>query len=131
MTAIPNDNKSLGQLFGDLLNETRTLVRQEVALAKTELSGKAAFVGKHAGVAGAGALVALVGTLAIVSGLIIALGHKIGYATSAFIIGVLFVIVGAVLVMKALNAMKTQSLAPQQTADQIKETTQWAKDQIR
>lgn len=131
MTAIPSDNKSLGQLFGDLLNETRTLVRQEVALAKTELSGKAAFLGKHAGVAGAGALVALVGTLAIVSGLIIALGHKIGYATSAFIIGVLFVIVGAVLVMKALNAMKTQSLAPQQTADQIKETTQWAKDQIR
>lgn len=131
MTAIPSDNKSLGQLFGDLLNETRTLVRQEVALAKTELSGKAAFVGKHAGIAGAGALVALVGTLAIVSGLIIALGHKIGYATSAFIIGVLFVIVGAVLVMKALNAMKTQSLAPQQTADQIKETKQWAKDQIR
>lgn len=131
MTAIPNDNKSLGQLFADLLNETRTLVRQEVALAKTELSGKAAFVGKHAGVAGAGALVALVGTLAIVSGLIIALGHKIGYATSAFIIGVLFVIVGAVLVMKALNAIKTQSLAPQQTADQIKETRQWAKDQIR
>lgn len=131
MTAIPNDNKSLGQLFGDLLNETRTLVRQEVALAKTELSGKAAFVGKHAGVAGAGALVALVGTLAVVAGLIIALGHKIGYATSAFIIGVLFVVVGAVLVMKALNAMKTQSLAPQQTADQIKETKQWAKDQIR
>lgn len=131
MTAIPNDNKSLGQLFGDLLNETRTLVRQEVALAKTELSGKAAFIGKHAGVAGAGALVALVGTLAFVAGLIIALGHKIGYATSAFIIGVLFIVVGAVLVMKAVNAMKTQSLAPQQTADQIKETTQWAKDQIR
>lgn len=131
MTAIPNDNKSLGQLFGDLLTETRTLVRQEIALAKTEMSGKAAFVGKHAGVAGAGVLVILLGALSIVAGLIIAVGHKIGYATSAFIIGVLFAIAGAVLVMKALNALKTQSMAPQQTADQLKETNQWAKDQIR
>jgi hypothetical protein len=131
MSAIPNDNKSLGQLFGDLLTETRTLVRQEIALAKTEMSGKAAFVGKHVGVAGAGALVILLGSLAIVAGLIIAVGHKIGYATSAFIIGALFAIIGAVLVMKALNAIKTQSMAPQQTADQIKETNQWAKDQIR
>ena len=131
MSAIPNDNKSLGQLLGDLLTETRTLVRQEIALAKTELSDKAAYVGKHAGVAGAGALVILLGALAIVAGLIISLGHKIGYATSAFMIGVLFAIVGAVLVMKALNALKTQSIAPQQTADQLKETNQWAKDQIR
>jgi Putative Actinobacterial Holin-X, holin superfamily III len=131
MSAIPNDNKSLGQLFGDLLTETRTLVRQEIALAKTEMSDKAAYAGKHAGVAGAGALVILLGALAIVAGLIIALGHKIGYATSAFMIGVLFAILGAVLVMKALNALKTQSIAPQQTADQLKETNQWAKDQIR
>ncbi len=32
-------DRSLGELFGDLSRETSTLVRQEVTLAKTELTG--------------------------------------------------------------------------------------------
>jgi hypothetical protein len=132
MTAIPqNDNKSIGQLFGDLVNETRTLIRQEVALAKTEVSEKAAWAGKNAGLAAAGGLILLLGALPIIAGIIIALGHKIGYATSSFLVGILFVIAGAVLVMKAMKAFKTQPLAPTQTTTQLKETAQWAKEQTR
>lgn len=131
MSAVMRDDKSLGQLFSELAEETRTLIRQEVALAKTEVSEKAAFVGRNAGFAAAGAMVALLGALPIIAGIIIALGHKIGYATSAFIVGVLFVAAGAFLIMKALGALKKTSLAPVQTTAQVKETTQWMKEQVR
>jgi hypothetical protein len=130
MNAVPND-KSLGQLFSDLVAETRTLVRQEVALARTEVTENAKRAGRHVGVAAAGALVLLLGALPIIAGLVIALGHQIGYATSAFIVGVIFVAIGAVVTMKALNALKSESLKPEQTTQQIKETKEWAKQQVR
>ena len=40
------DDRSLGELFAELAQETSTLVRQEVELARVELSQKAARVGR-------------------------------------------------------------------------------------
>lgn len=131
MSAIRQSERSLGELFSDLVTETRLLVRQEITLAKTEVTEKATFAGRNAAIAAAGAMVLLIGILPIVAGIVISLGHKIGYATSAFIIGALFAIAGAVLLMKALNAFKTESMKPEQTVTQIKETKQWMKEQIR
>lgn len=133
MSALPENHtdRSLGQLFSDLMNETRTLVQKEVELAKTEMKENAAFAGRNAAVAAAGAVVLLIGVLPVVAGLVISLGHKIGYATSSFIVGALVLAVGAVLLMKGIKALKARSLAPQQTTAQIKETKEWAKDQIR
>jgi hypothetical protein len=131
MSNAAASEKSLGQLFHELTDETRTLLKQEVALAKTELTEKASFAGKNAAVLAAGGLVMLLGALPVIAGIVIALGHKIGYATASFVVGILFLIIGAVLVMKAINALKREPLAPVQTAAQVKETKQWAKDQVR
>jgi VIT1/CCC1 family predicted Fe2+/Mn2+ transporter len=131
MSAVIHDDKSLGQLVGDLVTETRTLITQEIQLAKTEVSEKVSFVGRNATSAAIGGFVALLGALPIIAGIVIALGHKIGYATSSFIVGAVFVIIGAVLIMKAVNALKSTPLAPEQTKAQIKETKEWAKDQMR
>ena len=131
MSAVMNENKSLGELFSELAAETRTLVRQEVSLAKTELTEKATFVGKNAAYAAAGGMVVLMGALPIIAGIVIALGHVIGYATSAFIVGVVLIIIGAVLTMKAIKALKSEPLAPVQTQNQLKETKQWATEQVR
>lgn len=131
MSAVMNENKSLGELFSELAAETRTLVRQEVSLAKTELTEKATFVGKNAAYAAAGGMVVLMGALPIIAGIVIALGHVIGYATSAFIVGVVLIIIGAVLTMKAIKALKNEPLAPVQTQNQLKETKQWATEQVR
>lgn len=131
MSAIRSEERSLGQLFGALAEETRTLIRQEVDLAKTELSEKAAFAGKNAGFAAAGGLVLLMGALPVIAGIVIALGHAIGYATSAFIVGIVLIAIGAFLTMKALKAFKSEPLAPVKTQRQLKETKEWAKEQMR
>ena len=131
MSAIRHEERSLGQLFGELAEETRTLLRQEMDLAKTELSEKAAFAGKNAGFAAAGGLVILMGALPVIAGIVIALGHAIGYATSAFIVGIVLMAIGAFLTMKALKAFKSEPLAPVKTQRQLKETKEWAKEQMR
>jgi VIT1/CCC1 family predicted Fe2+/Mn2+ transporter len=123
--------KSLGELFSDLTAETRMLVRQEIELAKTEVTEKAAFAGKNAGKLAAGGVVALLGALPIIAGIIIALGHLIGYATSAFIVGIVLLAIGAVVAMSAMKAFKSEPLAPVKTQQQLKETKEWAREQMR
>ena len=131
MSAVVRDDKSLGQLFSELAMETRSLVRQEIALAKTEVTEKVTFAGKNIGFAAAGGAVAFLGVLPLIAGIVIALGHKVGYATSAFIVGIVIVAIGAFITMKGLGALKRASLAPEQTKAQVKETTQWMKEQVR
>ena len=58
------DERSLGELFGDLIQELTTLVRQEIALARTELGQKAAQVGRNVGFLALGGAVAYAGFLA-------------------------------------------------------------------
>ena len=48
-------DRSLGELFSALSHQTSDLIRQEMRLAKTELSEKAAGVARHAMLIGAGA----------------------------------------------------------------------------
>ena len=131
MSAVLREERSLGQLFSELAGETRTLVRQEIALARTEITEKVSFVGKNITLVAIGGVVLLLGVLPILAGIVIALGHQIGYATSAFIVGIVIAAIGAFLVTKALGAMKRTSLAPLQTKAQVKETTQWMKEQVR
>ena len=49
---VPRIDRSLGELFSDLSQQTAELIRQEMRLAKAELSEKAADAGRHLVVAG-------------------------------------------------------------------------------
>ena len=40
-------DRSIGELFAELANESGQLIRQEIALAKVELSEKATIVGRN------------------------------------------------------------------------------------
>ena len=50
---VPRMDRSLGELFSDLSQQTADLIRQEMRLAKAELSEKLADVGRHAMMIGA------------------------------------------------------------------------------
>ena len=125
------DDRSLGELFAELTKETTTLVRQEVALAKTEMTQKAAEVGKDVGFLGAGGAVAYAGLLAIIAGVILALGEFIPLWISALLVGLMVAAIGYFLVRKGLNALKQVKPAPEQTIQTLKEDKEWAKDQTK
>ncbi len=127
------DERSLGELFAELSSETSTLVRQEVQLAKVELSHKASEVGKDVGYLAAGAAVLYAGMLAILAGLILLLG-QLGFIAlwfSALLIGIIVAAIGYFLVWWGLKAIKQTPLVPQQTIETLKEDKEWAKEQTR
>ena len=125
------DEPSLGQLFGDLSREMTTLVRQEVRLASSELSQKAARVGREVGFVALGGAVTYAGFLAIVAALILGLAMVIPGWLAALIVGLVVAAVGYVLVQRGLAALKRADLAPQQTIETLKEDMAWAKEQTR
>jgi hypothetical protein len=129
--AQPRDERSLGDLFSDLSRETTTLVRQEVQLAKAELTQSATEAARGIGMLLAGGAVAYAGLLflllAIVYGLIEA-GWDAWLA--ALIVGLVVMALGAVLVLRARESLKPANLAPQKTVETLKEDAAWAKEQI-
>ena len=74
---IAKEERSLGELFSELASETSTLVRQEVALAQSELTQKAASVGKNVGYLVVGGAVAYAAVLAVIAAIIIGLAYVI------------------------------------------------------
>ncbi|MDP9474688.1 MAG: phage holin family protein [Actinomycetota bacterium] len=123
------DDRSIGELFAELAQESATLVRQEVQLAKTEMSQKASRVGKDVGFLAAGGAVAYAGLLAILAGVIFLLNAVMPLWLSALLVGIVVAAVGYFLVRKGLDALKQEDLAPQETIDTLKEDKEWAKDQ--
>lgn len=125
------DTRSIGELLGDLTREVGNLVRDEVNLAKTELSQKAAGVGSHLGGIAVGGVLALVGLWSLVYALIVALRNVMPEWAASLLVGVVVIGIGGALVMKGVNALKAENLAPQQTIETLKEDAQWAKQQIK
>jgi drug/metabolite transporter (DMT)-like permease len=129
---VNQDDRSLGELFADLAKESSVLVRQEVALAKAEMTQKAGQVGKDIGFLAVGGLVLYAGLLAIIAAIIIVLGTiGVPWWLAALVVGVIVAGVGYFLVQRGLQALKKENLAPKQTIETLKEDAEWAKEQVR
>jgi xanthine/uracil permease len=105
------------------------LLRQEMALATTEVGRNVGQAGRSIGVLAMGGLVAYAGLLAIVAAVIILLAHMIEWWLAAFLVGIVVAGIGYVLVRRALNALQQIDFTPRQTVATLKEDLEWAKDQ--
>jgi len=126
------DERSLGELFGDLARDITTLLRQELALARTEVAGTASRVGKDVGFLAMGGAVAYAGFLAVVAAVIIALGQLgLPWWLAALLVGLVVGGVGYALVRRGLTALRQESFAPRQTLETLQEDVQMVKEQTR
>ena len=125
------DERSIGELFAQLSQETTELFRHEIQLAKAEMSQKASRVGKNLGFLVVGGVVAYTGVLALVAAGIILLGQVIPYWLSAGIIGLAIALIGLFLVIKGANTLRQEDPAPRETVETLKEDSQWLKNQKR
>jgi len=124
---------SLGELFTELSRQMTALVSQEMTLAKTEMTHKAARVGKDVGFLAVGGAVLYAGLLAIMAAVILLLDAIIPMPLwlSALIVGVVIAGVGYALVQKGRTALAQEDLTPRQTVETLKESAEWAKEQTR
>jgi hypothetical protein len=126
------DDRSLGQLFGDLSRQLGTLVRQEIDLAKTETTSRVTALGRDAAMIGAGAALGyaalLVGLIGI--GFLLA---ELGLATwLAFVaVAVIVGVVAAVLIQQGRARLEQADPVPRQTIETLKEDAAWAKERVK
>lgn len=130
--ATTTEDRSLGQMFADLSRETRTLIQQEVQLARTELSEKATQMGKGVAFVAGGGLLAYGGLLAIVAAVVLVLiAFGLPAWAGALLGGVVVAGAGYLLINAGLSMLRPQQLTPRETIDTLKEDAQWLKSQAR
>jgi drug/metabolite transporter (DMT)-like permease len=123
----PNaDERSLGDLFSELSRETGVLIRKEVELATTEMSGKLKVAGTQAGIVAAGGALAHAGLLVLLAAIVIGL-TQLGMPAwlAALIVAVAVIAGGYVLVNQGLSKMRSTSFTPVQTMETLKENATW------
>lgn len=125
-----NDERSLGDLFSELAAETGTLVREEIALAQTEMTQKAARVGRNVGYLAIGGAVGYVALLAITAGVILGLSYVVPPWIAAILVGALIGGVAIMLIQSAVDELRNVNLRPDETVESIKEDAKWLKKQV-
>ncbi|WP_439689916.1 phage holin family protein [Curtobacterium sp. SP.BCp] len=113
----------LGELLSDVSKDLSSLFRQEVALAKAELTESAKKAGKAGGMFGGAAITALFALLFLSIAAWWGLGYLIGNAWSAVVIAVVYAIVAAVLALRGRKEIKEIQGSPQtvETAKEVPE----------
>jgi MFS family permease len=124
--------RSIGELFKDLSSETSTLIRQEMALARAELTEKGKEAGKGAGLFGGAGVVGLLAAGALTAAIILLLDKAMVAWLAALIVAVVYGAVAAVLAMRGREEIKHAAPpVPEQTVDSVKEDVAWAKTRAR
>jgi uncharacterized membrane protein YqjE len=122
--------RPIGDLVKQLAGQTSTLVRQEIDLAKAELSEKGRVAGQGAGLFGGAAVVGLMAAGALTALLILALDKAMDAWLAALIVTVVLGAVAAVLALQGRNRIRAAAPpVPQQTVETVKEDVEWAKTQ--
>jgi len=120
--------RPLGDLVKQLAEQTSTLVRQEVDLAKAEVAQKGQQAGKGAGLLGAAAVIGLLAAGALTAFLIMLLDGALANWLAALIVAVVFGAIAAILALQGRNRIRAATPAkPEQTVETVKEDVEWAK----
>lgn len=122
MRAHELEDRPLKELVADVSRDVGLLVRQEVELAKVEITEKVDRVTKGAVSIGIGAVLAYSGLLALVAGLVL-VGIAVGITAwvAAVLSGVLLVVVGYLTIMGGKRKMTSGPPALERTTANAKE----------
>jgi MFS family permease len=126
------NERPMPELLKDLSEQTTTLVRQEIELAKAEMTAKGKQVGIGAGAFGGAALVGLYAFGALTACVILALSTAVDGWLAALIVGVVYGAVAGVLAL--VGRKKTQAGAPpvpERAISSTKEDVEWAKTRAK
>jgi MFS family permease len=117
---------SLEELLKRLANETGTLVRQEIALARVEMREKAEAGRAGAALIGGGAVLALMAAGALTAMLVLALATVMPGWLAALIVTVVLGLVAALLAKSGVAAVKRAlPPVPEESMDKAKEDVRW------
>jgi hypothetical protein len=124
--------RPLPELLKQLSEQTTRLVRQELELAKAELTQKGKQAGAGAGLFGAAGAIGFLTLAALTTCFILALNAVMPAWLAALLVAVVYGVVAAVLAMRGRAKVKQATPpVPEQTIETVKEDVEWAKTQMR
>jgi uncharacterized membrane protein YqjE len=121
-------DRPIGELLKQLANETSTLVRQELDLAKAEMREKAGKAGPGVGMWGAAGVTALLALGSLTAFVILALDGAMPNWLAALIVGLVYAAIAGLLYLRGKRRVEEAgSPVPEKTIETVKEDVQWAK----
>ena len=125
-----SNGESTGDLIRQLSQDTSTLVRKEVELAKAELAEKGRKAGLGAGMFGGAGLFGVFAFAALTTALIAGLSQAMDTWLAALIVAVIYAAIAGVMALAGKQKVEEAGPPqPEQTVETIKEDVQWAKNQ--
>jgi len=112
---------SLGQLVSKVTDDLSTLMRQEIALAKAEVTAEAKKAGKGAGMLGGAGYAGHLTILFLSFALAFALGSVIPLGWSSLIVAAIWGVIAAVLAANGRKKLKQVNPKPERTIDTVRE----------
>jgi putative superfamily III holin-X len=131
MTAERRDERSFGELVGDLSRQLQTLVRQEIDLARAEVTASARAASRDAAMIGVGGALVHAAFLALMVAVglaLVALGLDPWLA--AVVVAVLVGGAGAALIARGRSGLASVDFTPRRTIETLKDDAELAKEQI-
>lgn len=127
----PEADRSLGELMRDLSADSIHLVRQEAQLFRVETEKKIARVQREAVVLGAGAMLSLLGALALVAATILLLAEVMPPFLAALLVGATLVVAGTVAIARGKKQLSAEDATPRETARSIREDVRTVREAWR
>jgi hypothetical protein len=125
-------DRPIGELLKQLSEETTTLVKQEIDLAKAEMAEKGKQAGIGAGMFGGAGVSGLLALIFLSFAAMAALDTSIAGWLAALIVGAVWTAVAAVLALQGKNKVQEAvPPAPEQAIESGKEDVEWAKSQAK
>ncbi|WP_419899132.1 phage holin family protein [Roseomonas sp. USHLN139] len=131
---MPSDNaRGLPDLVGNLLEQTTTLLRQEIQLARAEFSEKMARVVQAAVAIGLAAAMLLAAVVILLQAVVAALVDHGGLQPwlAGVIVGLVVALVAWLMLRSGQARLRAASLVPERTATQLSRDASLAKEAVR
>jgi len=120
--------ESIGELLGQLANNSAALVRDELTLARQEMSEKVNSYRSGAVTVVIGAMLSWIAILTLTAAAVIGLAHVMDAGYAALIVGGVLALVGGSVAMTGIKRLKATSLKPEQTIKTLEENKEWLKE---
>jgi hypothetical protein len=124
------EGRSIGQLLRALADDVTQLIRNELALARSEASDNAnRMVAALVSIA-AGALLGLAALVVLMQAVVLGLSNHMPDWLAAIIVGGVVAVVGFVLVHKGQKDLSASRLAPTRTVENVRKDISMVKEQV-
>jgi uncharacterized membrane protein YqjE len=124
------ESRSIGELLRDLANDSTRLVRDELALAKTEAQEKVSQVGSAVAMMAIGAVLAIPALVLILQAVVTVLSNFMYDWVAMLLVGIVIALVGYLLVRKGQNDLSAGRLAPERTAANLRRDVRLVQEKV-